>query len=112
MVVKQYPHFLFAMLPSEESVQDENGNWSESTETTQLMSICREETNGSGNELKAGGGLFYKYSSLIQMPKDAPEIDEGAAIFVSNDIEGQDVRITGKVLKFDKGQLQCRVWLG
>lgn len=110
MVVKQYPHYLFIEAPVEESVQDENGDWSEETSSSVFVGMCREETNGRGNEVQVGG-LFYKYSSLIQMPKDTQHIREGATVFIANDQSGLDVRIKGTVLKFDSGQLHSRLWL-
>lgn len=51
MVTKQYPHYLFAVVAGGESVQDENGNWSESNTTNTFVSMCREETDGRGSEI-------------------------------------------------------------
>lgn len=71
---------------------------------------CREDTDGRGSEIQVAGGTFHKYTSLIQMPKGI-KIEEGTSVFVSNDESGVDVRIKGRVLKFDNGQLHSRLWL-
>jgi len=42
MKVEQYPHYLFSILGGE-SVQDDEGNWSDSETTTEFISVCREE---------------------------------------------------------------------
>jgi hypothetical protein len=110
-MVVQYPHYLFVVKSDEESVQDENGNWIEELTSTVFVTKCREETNGRGNELQVGNGLFHKYSSLIQMPKGAQRVTEGTTVFVANDAECTDIRMKGTVLKFDSGQLHCRMWI-
>lgn len=108
---KQYPHHLILIKPGGDSVQDENGDWSESTPINEFKSMCREEPNGSGEELNVGGGKYYKYSSLVQMPKGVKGIKEGDSILIANDRNGQDVRVQGIVLKFDSRELHCRMWI-
>lgn len=110
-MIKQYPHFLFVITQEHESVQDEHGDWSEETSSLHYVSTCREETNGRGSELRLGSGKYYKYSSLIQLPKGAESVSEGATVIVANDAEGLNIRIKGTVLKFDSGQLHCRMWI-
>lgn len=111
MKIVQYPHYLFAVNAGGDSVQDENGNWSDAETTNIFISTCREETNGRGNELQVAGGLFYKFSSLVQMPQNAMKVNEGTTVFVSDSPDGTGMRIKGQVLKFDKGQLHCRLWI-
>jgi len=110
-MIKQYPHYLFAIVAGGESVQDDEGNWTDSETITEFISACREETNGRGAEIQVAGGTFHIFTSLIQLPKDSPKIEVGTNIFVADDENGSDVRIQGVVLKFDKGQLHNRLWV-
>jgi hypothetical protein len=110
-MIKQYPHYLFA-ISGGDAVQNSTGGWDTNEDPkTDFISMCREETNGRGNELQVGGGLFYRYSSLVQLPRTCPIVDEGTTVFVSDLEDGTKVRIKGQVLKFDKGQLHCRLWI-
>lgn len=111
MVTKQYPHYLFAVVAGDESVQDETGNWSESGTTNMFVSMCREETDGRGSEIQVAGGKFRRFTSLVQLPKGAPEVEDGTSVFVSNNEDGTDIRISGEALKFDAGQLHSRLWV-
>lgn len=108
--VKQYPHYLFKETPSE-SQPDENGDYEESTIELTFVSMCREETAGRGDEYNSGNGTFVKATAVIQCPKSCPAIEKGAKVYVSNDAECTDIRISGMVLNCDKGQLHTRVWL-
>lgn len=109
-MVKQYPHFLFAV-KSGESTQDENGNWVTTETENVFVGMCREETNGRGSEIQVGGGLYHRFESLIQLPKGSQAVEVGTTIFVSNKKDGADSRIKGEVLKFDSGQLHSRLWV-
>jgi len=110
-MVKQYPHYLFAVKSGSEATQDDNGNWSESTAINVFVSTCREETNGAGSEIQVAGGTFHRFTSLVQLPKGTQSVEVGTTIFVSNGADGSDIRIQGKVLKFDVGQLHSRLWV-
>ncbi|OQA66934.1 MAG: hypothetical protein BWY38_01644 [Ignavibacteria bacterium ADurb.Bin266] len=109
-MINQYPHYLF-IVSGGESSQDENGNWNDSSVTSTLLSICREETNGRGTMIQVAGGTFYTFSSLIQLPRDCPKVEEGTSIFVADNKDGSGIRVKGTVLKFDKGQLHNRIWV-
>lgn len=110
MVITQYPHYLFA-LTSGESVQDENGYWTDEEQKAVFLSKCREETDGRGQEVQVADGTYRKFSSLIQIPYGDLEVKEGTSVFVSDREDGSGIRITGPVLKFDKGQLHSRLWV-
>ncbi|GBU07967.1 hypothetical protein AwDysgo_12980 [Bacteroidales bacterium] len=109
-MIQQYPHYLFAVLGGE-STQDENGNWTQASESIELISTCREETNGRGSQIQIAGGTFHIFASLIQLPKGAQGVDVGTMVFISNKPDVSDVRIKGTVLKFDAAQLHSRLWL-
>ena len=107
--VKQYPHFIFLVTPAQ-SEQNEDGDFVAGTPTNTLLSKCREETDGRGTEIQVGG-IAHKVTSLIQLPKDCPDVSLGAKIIVANDADCSDVRITGVCLNFKRDQLHCRLWL-
>lgn len=109
-VVEQYPHYLFAV-EGGESVKDETGSWSESTQDLKFLSRCREEADGRGTEINVGGGKFYKVTSLIQLPKGAPFVELGTSVLVANNAEGDNIRIQGVCLRFDPAQLHSRLWV-
>lgn len=110
-MVKQYPHFLFAVIPCGESIQDENGDWSDSGATNVFISMCREETDGRGSEIQVAGGTFRRFTSLVQLPKGAQRVEDGTSVFVADNADGSGIRVTGTVLKFDDGQLHSRIWV-
>jgi hypothetical protein len=109
-MVKQYPHYLFAVKTTE-SKQGEDGYWSDGESSIELLSMCREETDGRGAEVQTADGTYRRFSSLIQIPKGALVIAPGTNVFVSEDEAGEVVRINGVALKFDKGQLHSRLWV-
>jgi hypothetical protein len=111
-MVKQYPHYLFALIGGE-AVQNEDGDWVQPDDEAahKFLSMCREETDGRGTEIAVGDGKFHKVTSLIQLPKGSPKVEIGTTVFVTNDPDGTDVRIKGSVLKFDNGQLHSRLWV-
>lgn len=109
-LVKQYPHHLFVETPAM-SEQDEQGDWVGLPSTREYIGRCREETEGKGSEVQVAGGVFRQFSSLIQLPRGTGHIADGTRIIVSNDKEGNDIRIEGYTLKCDVGQLHTRLWV-
>lgn len=108
--VKQYPHYLFIEV-ADQSVQDEQGNWTTSKVSREFISMCREESDGRGAEYQVAGGEYHKATSLIQCPKTCPFVSKGAKIYVANDRNCESVRIEGVCLNFDPAQLHCRLWV-
>jgi hypothetical protein len=103
----QYPHTLQVKQVSE-STQNPDGSWSNGGESWVYVTECREETNGKGTLIALSDGQAIVFSSVVYMPVNVLPINVLTEIQVlSND----GIRITGKVLKFDKGQLNCRLWL-
>lgn len=108
--MKQYPHALYSDVLSE-STQDGDGNWSEQTLVPTLLSVCREETDGRGSEVQSADGNYHQYASIIYLPLSAPDIAEGTVIYVRNSSTATADRIKGPAVKFDRGQLHCRLWV-
>lgn len=107
-MVRQYPHSLYVHVVGD-STQDGDGNWSEPLENWSLHSVCREETNGKGNIIRTPDGQSIVFSSTIYMPSTALKIQEGAEVQVRDSEDA--TRIQGRVLKFDVGQINRRLWL-
>ncbi len=110
MAIIQYPHYLFVENASD-SYQDEHGNWVESVQSQQFISMCREESGGKSSEYQVAGGNYIKATSTIQLPKNCPNVESGQRIIVANDIECTDIRISGICLNFDRTQLHSRLWV-
>ena len=108
--VKQYPHYLF-VTESGECRQDEDGNWVTTPNALRSHGRCREETDGRGQEVETAGGIFRRFTSLIQLPRNTQRVADGTHVVITNDAAGSDVRIRGEVLKFDAGQLHARIWI-
>lgn len=108
--VKQYPHYLF-VTESGESRQDESGNWVVTPHALRLHGPCREETDGRGQEIETAGGVFRRFTSLIQLPRGTQRVADGTHVVIANDAAGSEVRIRGEALKFDAGQLHARLWI-
>lgn len=109
--MKQYPHFLFVRQVGE-AVQDDEGNWSTPAENWMMHSICREETNGKGTVINGSDGKAIVFSSAVYMPRTATRISEGVEVRImdANDSDSS-CRIKGVLLKFEVGQLNCRLWV-
>lgn len=110
-MITQYPHYLYTDTLPTTSTQDANGNWIPGTVVATLLSRCREETDPSAREIQAADGKFYAYSSVIHLPKGTAVITEGTEIYVKDSAAATRERIRGQVLKFDSGQLHCRIWV-
>lgn len=112
MRVKQYPHFLFVNKVNSNSIQDADGNWIEqSTGEITLLGPCREEVSGGGSVIKLADGEFHKYSSIVQMPLSIHDVKTGEEVVITTDELGERVRTKAPVIKFDRGQLHCRLWV-
>lgn len=110
-MVEQYPHYLFIEGATEESEQDENGNFTESEAARTFISKCRAETGGRGTEYQVAGGEYVKTTAVIQCPTSCPVVDKGTKVIVADDADGNSVRTSGVCLNFDAGQLHSRLWV-
>lgn len=113
-MMKQYNHYLFVLAfdGDEDSVQDANGNWETPNKDWEFHSVCREETNGKGSMIQGADGQALVFSSLVQLPKGTKKVPEGTKVRVCESQDPESVlRIEGQVLKFDSGQLHCRLWV-
>jgi len=111
-MVKQYPHLLYGIpAAAADSSQDNSGNWTADTSASNKLSVCREVTDGKGRELQGADGKMHKYTSIIFTPRTCPDVPFGMVIYVRDTENSTADRIRGSVLKFDRGQLHCRIWV-
>lgn len=109
-MIQQYPHYLLIKVITD-SVQNGDGSWSEASEQLVLHSVCREQSNGKGAVVNGPDGKAIVFASVIHLPLETERIPEGSEVIVSSDENGSALRIKGEVLKFDTGQLHCRLWV-
>jgi hypothetical protein len=123
---RPYYQYLY-VLQHGDAVKAANGSWETSGGTWDLWSFCREETNGRGDAIRTTDGKTLVYSSIVQLPKGTPRVDEGTAVMVSRErltasqlgdpdfIPGAKssglVVAQGVCLKYDYGRLHCRLWI-
>ncbi|MDR1416320.1 MAG: hypothetical protein LBJ57_02720 [Prevotellaceae bacterium] len=123
----QYPQYLYALRTEEATQNPQTGSWEDSPAAWELMGICREETNGKGHSVTTSGGEAVIFSSLIQIPKGTPRINEGTQVAITREqvapenLLSDDFRRQGKIsgaivaagkcMKYDFGRLHCRLWI-
>ena len=111
-MIKQYPHFLFVKTQGEAVQDPATGNWVEQPASWVQHTVCREEPNGKGTLINGQDGRAIVFSSAVYMPKSASRIAEGSEVYVCEAADGNGIaRVKGQVLKFEVGQLNCRLWL-
>lgn len=122
----QYPQRLYTKT-IQEAIQLPNGSWQPEMEIWSLTAACREETNGKGTQINTADGQVLAFSSLVQLPKGTPKIDEGKQIIIAiedldiNQLNNTDyvtaatqagtIVANGIVLKCDAGRLHTRIWI-
>lgn len=125
-VTHQYYQYLFVRRDSE-AVQLPNGSWDASGSGWELVTACREETNGKGATIATANGETRVFASLIQLPRGTARINEGTEVAVLREAVNaarlseadfiEAAKITGLVVatgtcqKFDMGRLHCRIWI-
>lgn len=123
--MKQYPHHIYAFTPGT-TTQDSNGDWVTTQSSWAYKGTCREETNGKGHQIEAGG-VAIVFSAMVQMPKGAGRIPEGTTVlvleakvgnaatltesFITDALNSGNAKIKGTVKKCDVGRLHTRLWV-
>jgi hypothetical protein len=123
---RPYYQYLYAARHGEAG-RASNRSWNTGGGTWELWGNCREETNGKGAAIQTADGRARVFSSLIQIPKGTPRIDEGAEVLIAREtiqvsqlydldfITGAKsaglIVAHGTCLKYDFGRLHCRMWI-
>ena len=108
-MVTQYPHSLVVHVVNE-SVQDDNGNWSDQTDEWVIHSICRVEPNGKGSVINGQDGKAIVYADTVYMPLGTAKHPLCSEALLFTAVDGA-TKATGKVINFSNGQLNARLWL-
>jgi hypothetical protein len=111
-MVKQYPHTL-KLSAAGSATEDAEGNWS--TPAPALTErVCRYEPSDgrNGGVIQAADGEQVSYNGVVYMPLSS-SIAFGATVEVwEADSAGLEVlKAKGTVKRFDRGQLNQKVWL-
>lgn len=128
VIPEQYRHHLYAAAAPADSTQDEDGNILDAQAGAAswiYIGKCRQETNGSGRQVRTGDGRTAVYSSLLQLPKGSTRVQEGTEVMVSDRILTETelaadlttlrqtgvIRAQGRCLNYDAGSLHDRLWI-
>lgn len=106
--MKRYPHILYRQRV-EESTVDAQGNYVNSESPTWVMlGTCREQPNSAGKSI-SGDGDSYVFRSLVYLPGVPLDVASGDRIQVRH--EGGSIRTEGDVIRYERGQINARIWL-
>lgn len=108
-MVEQYPYKLFVSEVSESTFNEETGDWIAQNAIWRDFGVCRDEGNGSGRKVVTTDGELYVYFWTIYCPISVEEIKKGSMVRVM-DKDG-NIRAEKRIVRFSKGQLNCRLWL-
>jgi hypothetical protein len=92
----QYPHHLWE--------DDGSGGWN-------YVGTCREYTKGWSPTYNPTTGMFARHNSEVLMLPTTKTIPEGTKIMISDDESGAEYRVSGAVVKYDRGRMQNRLWI-
>jgi hypothetical protein len=111
-MVKQYPHTL-KLTTTGAATEDANGNFTPPSKTV-TERVCRYEPSDgrNGGLIQAADGEQVSYNGVVYMPLSS-SIAFGASVEVWEvDSAGLEVlKAKGTVKRFDRGQLNQKVWL-
>ncbi|MFB5946122.1 hypothetical protein [Albibacterium profundi] len=102
----QYPYILQISIINP-STKDENGNWSEETESWVNLCRCRDEA-GKGKKVTDSDNTIHEYTFLIQKPEGVEPIKKGTKVRV---MEGNVKRAEGTVIYSRKDKFHSRTWV-
>ena len=106
---RQYPYNLHKLQVSEERFT-ENGFPTAGDSLWVFVTICRNiASGGSGKKTSDEAGTNFKYNYTIVAPRYMADIAENTRIKVTDE-EG-NIRFEGSVLRFERTQLHCRIWV-
>jgi hypothetical protein len=93
------------------SKDQETGETIEVDNGLKFIGKCREQVNGSGRLIAGVDGIMITFNSVIHLDKNIGPIEVGKEVIISNDTEGNFVRIKGIILRFSQGLLHNRLWV-
>lgn len=108
-MVEQYPYKLFVSEVGESEQDEQTGDWITTDAVWKDFGVCRDEGNGAGRKVVTTDGELYVYFWTIYCPLSVEEIKKGSMVKVVD--EDGKIRAEKRIVKFSKGQLNCRIWL-
>jgi hypothetical protein len=107
-MVIQYPDTATLLGKAPESVLVD-GIWQIGIIPAQTTLTGRYEPSTLNREQELADGTTQKLKGIFYMPVDAPDVDTGVPFTVINRLS--NVVLTTNVLFFERGQLNCKVYL-
>lgn len=105
-----YPHKLFIV--QSEIIKDPiTKEWIEPNSAEQEISSCKEQVNGAGKQINGADGQTIAFNSVIYLPLSSPDLKIGDEVLVYSDSSKNHLRIRGKVLRFSRETMHCRLWV-
>jgi len=106
MLKSQYPYSL-QILPKSDILKDKNGNFIPGTSDWEEVCKCRDE-HGRNYKIETPDGIGYVATFVVFAPKGTEPLSRGTTIRV---MDGDTLRITGKVIISRKEQFNTRLWV-
>ncbi|GAA4338486.1 hypothetical protein GCM10023149_48480 [Mucilaginibacter gynuensis] len=107
-MIRKRPHTLKYVSKGDVPIQDGDGNWIPGTAGESVELGCRYEPNGAGRSINGTDGTVVIYNGIVYLPSRSDAIPFGITVEV---FEGDEKIASGSVLRFSKGQMNCRLWV-
>ena len=105
-----YPHYLY-IIQNNSSKNPITKEWIESDSFEYFISKCKEQVNGAGKVINGADGKTISFNSVIHLPLSTPDLNIGDEVIVFTDSRKHYPRIKGKVLRFSRDTMHCRLWV-
>lgn len=105
--MKFYPYDLFVLEQS--AVEFDNSGFAQPRdEEFSFVCKCRDYASNQANINHIGAKENINHSSMIMLPLNAPTLSVNTIVEVRN---GKEVRLKARIVRFERNQLHCRIWL-
>lgn len=107
-MINQYPHTAKFTITGSATQDPTTGNWIPGSTIT-FEKKCRAEPAGGNGIIKTSDGANVNFNWVVYFPLPVEKIAEGTVVEVTDE-EGE-IKLNDKVLRFNRGQLNARIWL-
>lgn len=101
----QYPAIVIIKVSGGDGTKNDDGSFTTASPVPDINQACRYEPSTLNRELPVSDGVTIKYKGIIYMPLTAPNIENGSIVSISGVLDKE------KALFFNRGQLDCRLYV-